>query len=492
VLAVAGRQHLERFDSEELCDLSPYSNNRRHRYFGHGQTQDEVAAKLTRVQELLASGTAKNPDGNLEMINAVLKHVLPRGFAKAGRSVPATHAVRLLGIESPEHGLAYLSKPVLHGGSVYLVGILMEGNQRVKQLFQIDLADRKVTRHGKISQPWGGPPQPGASRFAVYRRLNPLGRPVLYNDRMYCPAAHYGGILAFPIDGADPELMTPESSPGMATGEIDAIALLDDGILALSSGDLACVLWYDLKTKRWETIASSRRAEKTSLLDYPEWYTDGTCVVDPPRHRILFSLRQMRTPGSVHSGLYEFSTETHKITKLFAFPRNGPVWMQTIDRDTLWVCFPWVSDKIHRVFEFDLSTNRWQLVINNSAYPEHDIDAKVFDSDENSPVRGWKEMVVPEGLDLNRSRYSGEQLVFPPFAMVDGWLWCFKPLCRISPDGKDVQRFPELEPQAYADYFGYPGIPNTLDCLPDERRLLYGCQNGLWLMEVPPPAKRTE
>ena len=224
--------------------------------------------------------------------------------------------------------------------------------------------------------------------------------PRLHDGRLYCPSARYGGIFVFPLDGSDPQMLSPQTSPGMATGDVDAIDILDDGLLALSSGPPSCVLWYDLKTRHWATVASSNRADKTTLLDYPEHYLD-TMVADPPRHRILFSLRQIRYPGELHTGLFEFNTQTHKVAKRFAFPHNGPVYMQAMGQDKLWVCFPWLDEKMDRIFELDMATDRWKLIMSNVTHPWCEVDAKAVESPASGPVRSNRDWVKPEGVVLD-------------------------------------------------------------------------------------------
>ena len=215
-------------------------------------------------------------------------------------------------------------------------------------------------------------------------RNNPLGQPWLYGNRLYCPGANYGGIFVFPLDGSKPEFLSPETSSGMPTGLIDSIALLDDGMLALSSGQESYVLWYDLKTRNWETIAASMRVEKKTLLDYNNWYL-SVAIADSPRHRIFMSQRQYGFPPHLTCGLYEFDTRTHAIAKRFAFPQNGPYWIQNLGREAS-RCFPAVRRPVRPRFRLRHADERWQVTMSNVNHPFPQVDAKPMDDPSRGPV----------------------------------------------------------------------------------------------------------
>ena len=187
------------------------------------------------------------------------------------------------------------------------------------------------------------------------------------------------------------------------------------------------------------------------------------------------------------------------MNKLFAFLKSTPVWLQTLGPERLAVCLevpksPFPIDAAH-VFTLDLSDDRWQLVLRNPLGQDN-IDAKPADV-AGKPGRSDQDRTPPPGLRMDQPRYPGEHVVLPPYAAIDDWLWCFSPLCRISPDGKRTEEFPELEtnalrprdPRFYTEwtaYLQFPGAPNSLIYLPERRWLLYGCRESLWVLELPP------
>ena len=94
--------------------------------------------------------------------------------------------------------------------------------------------------------------------------------------------------------------------------------------------------------------------------------------------------------------------------------------------------------------------------------------------------------MIPEGLRIDQPKYPERHNVFPPYDVIDGWLWCFYPFCRIHPGDGKVERFPPLEKNVRTEYFFVPSLPNTLLFLPRQRWVLYGTDHSLWLLELPP------
>jgi tetratricopeptide (TPR) repeat protein len=455
------------------------------RSLDHGESSETVAARLAPVRQLLAASTTRYPDNNCPFLEALLQQ-LPGGPSLEAVRAPLWTRARLLIDSGEDEKWCHPSAPVVVGDKAYSVVVTSEGNERIKQLVRIDLPEGAVERLGRISQPWSGPLPAGASAITMYRRWNTLGRLWVHDDRVYCPSANYGGIFVFPVDGSEPEFLSPKTCPGMVTGDIDSIAILDGGLLALSSGDpSAYVLWYDLGTKKWETIASSHRVEKKTLLDYPEHYLNAT-IVDPPRHRIFFSLRQNEFPGLMHSGLFAFDTRTRTISKLFAFPHNGPSWMQSFGPERLLVVFPKFDEEFHRVFEFDMTNDRWRLTMSNVGHRWCEVDGKPVEDLAKGPVRSNRDWVIPEDIKLDQPRYPGKHRIYPPFEIIDDRLWCFHPLGRLGADGRTLEQGPVLDRRSIVTYFSTPGLPNTLEYIPKHRQVLYSGYKSIWLLDLPP------
>jgi hypothetical protein len=71
--------------------------------------------------------------------------------------------------------------------------------------------------------------------------------------------------------------------------------------------------------------------------------------------------------------------------------------------------------------------------------------------------------------------------------MIDGWLWSFDPLGRMSPDGTVVEKFRDVLENKAAPYPLMTNF-NVLMYLPERRAILYGDRMSLWCFELPPPA----
>ena len=298
-----------------------------------------------------------------------------------------------------------------------------------------------------------------------------VGSAQISNGRFYCTIRTDiadAGIFSVGLDGSAPRRLTSQTTPGMPLDCITEIVVTGDKIFGLTSLEsVSYVHWYDPATTEWQIIASSRRAEKKTILDSAERYL-LTPVYDAPRHRVLFSPIQSGFPPNCKTGLHAFDTISQQITLLKPFPSGGVMDMQQMDADRIWVSFCGPADTLQSTYEYSMASNTWSLV--------YELTEQKWGSD------------VP-GADRTHKQFLGKQNIWPPFAVIDGWLWSFYPFGRTTLDGKIREEFPVLEPRAAASYddSGF-WRENTLQFIPELHAVLYGDCHSIWLLELPDSA----
>ena len=256
--------------------LYPYA------YRGLNVSDEKMLARLLPLRKLMASGKSRSPDGNRAAVQAVFERLdRDSPLLAAGGGVPWTRVRKLIEF-SAETPWSRFSKPAIEGDHAFLVAVEEQGGPTALQLLRIRLADGAVKRVSRLALLPGGTGEADPFQLRQTHERFPLSAPCLADGRLYCAAVGFGGVAVFPLDGSEPALLTPKTSPGMATGFVQTVAVLDGGMLGLASGQVSYVLWYDFKTRQWETIATSERLAKKTLLDYSETYCNGM-VVNAPR-----------------------------------------------------------------------------------------------------------------------------------------------------------------------------------------------------------------
>ncbi len=358
------------------------------------------------------------------------------------------------------------------------------GTTCTMQLFEMQLNGAPPRLVSTLKMPVPDPSRP----HQYLGRGWSLTAPIVIGKMLYCgPGVLWGGLAEFPLDVSAPQLRTPKTDPKMPVAEIDVLGAAEGKLFAFnSSWEESGIFMFDPANEQWTTLASCRRSERTSYLDYIFQYVDST-VYDAPRHRLLLTMRQDGLPRDhpLKAGLYAVDLHNYAISKVVAFLYNAPVAMDSVTPSRLWFVFP-LFDEVSRIYEFNPDTNLWHMVLNRKpAFAGYDIDAKAMDDPKMGPARSNTNIQLPKGLDPSKVLIPGNHNVFPPYMFMDGWLWTFDPFGRVSLDGKQRQEFPEVEPRAKTNYFRTYHNSNTLSFLPDRHQVLYGDSHSLWLLDMP-------
>lgn len=432
----------------------------------------EIARALGRASEELARLGPQTPKGNR------LSHT------------PWIRAYNL----TPSHdepGYLLLSHSMVRRGAVYIAGTTLPRPGHV-YLFRASLdSPTKIERISEIHGQPGGPD--GTSNDAITVRRQ---QPTVADGQLFFACPDRGGIVVFSTDGSAPRWITPANTPGMPVATIDHVVPTGTAVFALTDsrgleskraamvirgrdgsrkpvsdpagGDArSYVHWYEPDKGGWQVIASSGRAERKTPLDTPQRFIPGA-TYDPATKRVLLVAGQ-----GADQGIYAFDTVTHGLARIRAFPNFRPAWYGRLPGDRLWFAFrpPTGRFGIANLIEYDIRADRWRELVHWRDSP--------------------KAAFHVEGLPRSKHVIPNARDVYPPFAQIDGWIWCFHPLARFSPDGRTYQQFedPLCTPENPTGNKG--GVEtgrfkaNTLQFLPRHRAILYGTSRALWYLKLP-------
>jgi hypothetical protein len=379
-------------------------------------------------------------------------------------------AQTLIDIYPNKEGIVWLHQPVVDKGTVYVAGIEIRGTpaRHAVRLVRLtpDKEDKWEGRKIEVSlrnQPWAGTAEK-PFRLGIY-----FGTSACVYDGRYYLGTREHGIFAFPFNDGEPErITTAEGLPsnfvqGLACFEGKLYAYLGEPENHLFGKDSYIVAW-DLRQRKCEVLASSRRKEKRSPFDDNRPLLSNFFRTDAKRKQILFAA-QAQHPLN---GLWAFDVQKKTFKRLFIL-HNADVEIvgpsARIEGDLLRM-----PTKMG-VFDYDLARNDGHL-----RYDGGEVRLEV--SLLRSAVFGLK------GIPFYRRWTNNTWNAAGPFALADDWLWAAKPFSRRPLDGGEPELLAPLRPGK--KYF------QPSECLRkfDDHRLLVGDEFGLWL--VPLPEKKKE
>ena len=207
-------------------------------------------------------------------------------FSAAG--APWSRAETLIDLYPNREGLLWIQKPVPDGGVVCLAALRREGTppQNSVQLLRLTPGGgRWEGRRVPISlpdEPWG---EQEGERI---RLLPKFGMTAFVHDHHYYLGTRQG-LFIFPFDDRPPEHIT--GANGLPSDCVQRMALLGNKLYAYlgePAKDCYIVSW-DLKTRKCEVLASSRRKNKISPFDDHTALACSVMLANPARSQILFS-----------------------------------------------------------------------------------------------------------------------------------------------------------------------------------------------------------
>ena len=235
----------------------------------------------------------------------------------------------------------------------------------------------------------------------------------------YFLAGDGDGILVFSLSGGPPRRI--DQSTTLPSNRVSAMAWLDGKLYAVLDRGAYLIGW-DPAGVPCEVLASPFRKERQSPLDDIPRYSIAYLAADPPRHRLLLTIRFSigDRPHRQDHGLWQYVPADKTFSRVLQV--NG-AWLQTCggtrpcqDAVLLW----FYSNQVVRV---DLKTDKASLLY------------------------GWASRSDVSKLDAHTALYPAFPEALSPYAETDGWLWtahrCF---ARVSQNRGLVQRLPSLTP----------------------------------------------
>ena len=307
-------------------------------------------------------------------------------------------------------------------------------------------------------QPWGSQ---GDRRF---RQPIPFGTAACVAQSRYFLGTKTHGIFAFPLDGATPERITV--ADGLPSDYVQALAGLDGRLYAVlgEPGKESYVIAWDLKLRKCEVLASSRRKDKRSPFDDHPPMVATALLTDSVRHRLLLLTFCYDPMQPALNGLWALDTKGGKFSRLFPLRFNDKYVFSTGGR-----------------VEGD------RLILNSPLGPfVHDLaknDPRLLYDDKISLEAGSGNGVCsPLGmLPAYKKRVANVYIQNQLSLVVDGWLWIASPFSRRTLDGEKQEEL--TTPRAIRDLSAFAPT-ESLQFFRNDREVLLGDSFGLWLITL--------
>ncbi|MBN1909466.1 MAG: hypothetical protein JW818_06995 [Pirellulales bacterium] len=365
-------------------------------------------------------------------------------------------------------GLRAVSTPVLRGGYLYAVciGQTPKWPQGYLQLLRIRIDDGET----KLYPPIGKGYLPDSRGRRIQYASNHI--PAVGTRYAYIPTMTNGICRVDLKSKGDPKQEPGRKDPpgvrwfdmhhGLPSNYVAALTLVNGKIYAKLGSSSGFLVSFDVGTKKVETIVSSRRSIKKTPLDNADNTTTFLHGIysDPARRGVYFvvirPLDQM--------GLWRLDTTSNTLSRVVPMDQE-PCWFaQEADGNLLFAVKS--SDMLEwSLVRFDVKTSKTSVLYSSTPTP-------CF----SSPAVDPSTLIVPKVLAQ------------PPYAQVGDWLWTSEPFGRVSLDGKTQEVYPSIEPHSLhlGDYLmrAYNFHWRSLDLIDRNRRVLYGNQTSLWLLDL--------
>ncbi len=370
---------------------------------------------------------------------------------------PWKDAQEIIDIRRERNGLLWVFKPLVHDGAVYaaVAGQEKETGQQYLQLLRYDPDKGEKALGKKLHVETGYKPWADDFPLSTY-----FGQGACVHEGWYYLATRNRGILRFSLDGDEAEAI--DSGNGLPSDWARAVAGSGSSLYAAlgEPGKEGYLVRYDLKEKKCDVLASSRRKEQLSPFDDASPLEVAYLVADPERGRLLFTAFVKSRMGG--NGLWELDVKTGKFKLLQQLNLliEGGVWGGPVRDGAV------VIATSNGTFTFDLAKNKAEVL-----YAGHTIvdcgpglATSVLRLKERGPQTKLTDGTLTSG---------------PPFLVHDGWFWSSRPFARVSLDGRKYEALASLRA---GDRYFEPW--EVLDALGDGKRLLVGDPFGLWIVKL--------
>ncbi len=370
---------------------------------------------------------------------------------------PWNDAQEILDLRRVRNGLLWVFKPLLHEGVVYaaVAGEEKEGGKQYLQLlsYRPDRGEKALGK--KLFVETGYKLWTGDFPSSTY-----FGQGACVHDGWYYLATRNRGILRFSLDGDNAEVI--DTTAGLPSDWARAVAGVGAGLYASlgEPGKEGYLVRYDLKEKKCDILASSRRKEHLSPFDDASPLEVAYLVADPDRDRLLFTAFVKSRMGG--NGLWELDVKTGKFKLLQQLNLliEGGVWGGPVRGGSV------VIATSNGTFTFDLAKNKAEVI-----YAGHTIV-------DCGPGLATSVLRIRERGPLTKLT-DGTLTLGAPFLVHDGWFWSARPFARVSLDGRKYETLASLRAR---DRYFEPW--EALDVFEDGKRLLVGDPFGLWVVRL--------
>lgn len=385
--------------------------------------------------------------------------------AAADLFVSLPKAQTLIDVYANEDGLLWLYQPVVNAGIVNVAAVEMSGSppRQFALLLRFTPGEGKWESR-KVEVPSRGRPWIEGRRFRMNSTY--FGTAACVHQGRYYLGTRGLGIFVFPFDGGPVERIT--TADGLPSDFVQGLDCFEDKLYAylgepdtLESKNAYFIAW-DLRDRKCEVLASSRRKEKRSPFDDNNPLLCPFFRTDAKRKQILFAAHAQHRLN----GLWAFDVKTKKFQRLFIL-HNGDVGLMgpsvRIEGDLLRMPTPM------GLFDYNLAKNDGHLLYDGKVRLEVGlIRSAVYGVQRNPAYRQWTD---------NSWNAKG------PFALAGGWIWAAKPFSRRALTGGPPELLAPL--RSDAKFFqATEGLQKF-----DDDRLLVCDSFGLWLVPLPEQKK---
>jgi hypothetical protein len=375
---------------------------------------------------------------------------------------PWARVTTLIDVQANKKGILWLQRPVVHEGNVYVAALQMEWAPRRFSIQLLRLTPGRAARmEGKsipvsLRLPTSNPlPVIGPKRFTVE-----FASAACIHQGRYILGTREDGLFLFPLDGSRPEHLG--TADGLPSKFVHAVTGLGDRLyVSLGERDKeSYVAAWDLKTRKVEVLASSRRKEKQAPFDDHVPLHAKIMLADQARGRVLMGL--FPNGASPLSGLWALDVRDKKWARLLPLQPPDAILCgpnSRVEGDRL------VLKSSFGRFEYDLAKPTTKLILPGKA------------SLEVAQIRCV--MLQLENLPGYPIRFGDGLQAWPPHEIVGGQVWGAWPFSRRRLDNGRVENLPPLRP---GPQFFRPS--ECIQLFRGERELLVGDCFGIWLVTL--------
>lgn len=372
----------------------------------------------------------------------------------------------LVDVAEAKTGIVRLLQPIVHDGSVYVVGLGRSNKNEPSylELLQISLQGGEQQRLGRVNRrtPYNSTGTPIQQNLMIPISL--VANAVIHDGRFILGTKDQG-IVIFSLHR--PEATQLNVDTGLPSNNVQQLGCLNGKVIAGLGvpGKEGYLIMHDLKSGSTEVLASSRRKDSQSALDNTAPLQVLACRADPKHDRLLayiwlggdFTLRKF-------NGLWEIDDKTGRLKLL---QNLNPMDTATIF-DLEWAG-PIVDDKMllalcDATYLVNLSTN--------------EIEKRPISQPATNRLYSYLEPRLEHLTALLNPGERTIQLRNGDF-FHKGWLYTAHPFGRTSLDGKIKEAFPSLRSSYLPTFQPWESFQVA------GQQILIADQHALWLAPLP-------